>query len=117
MYSKYTFILFIFIFILWSVSMAFSNTTNKKIIISNSHAMAIYSIISDLELQYDNQKKMNEHDFKNYFMNNFGDIELQDSSEGIWVYINPSEPHTLGGDTMYLVDNKKFNVIKRMHME
>ncbi len=117
MYSKCIFVLFFFIVILWSISMAFSNTTNKKIIISNSYAMAICTIIVDLELQYNTQEKMNKRDFKKYFMNNFGDIELQDSSEGIWVYLNPSEPQTLGGDAMYLVDNEKYNIIKRIHME
>ncbi len=117
MHLKKIFILLSLILIICSFSIAFSNATNNKIIISNSHAMAISSMIDDLEQHYVPYAKINVSNFKKYFAENFGDIELEESSEGIWIYIGPPSPTIVGGDARYLIDKNNSTVIKRWYGE
>ena len=72
-------------------------------------------MIADLEQHYVPQEKNKKPDIIKYFSENFGDIELQESSEGINIYIGPTSPTTVGGDAIYLIDKNDFTVIKKMY--
>lgn len=113
MYNKKYYISFfvILVYLLCGFSMSFSDY-NEKIQITNVQAMAVYTVIFDL-YKTKNKNSMDMEKFKNYFIKDYGDIIIENTDKGIWIYLHNGVPESLGGDALYLIDKNNFTIIKR----
>lgn len=110
--KKYLISLFIIlIYFLCSFPMTFSDY-NEKTQITNVQAMAIYTVIFDL-YKTKNRNNMDMDNFKNQFIKDYGDIIIENSDKGIWIYLHNGVPESTGGDALYLIDKNNFTIIKR----